>query len=251
MENDTTLGGIETDQQLKRYAEDMARLYQSEKEKRKNLEAAKDSLHAAYQETINRLVIAAEYRDEDTGDHIVRMAAYSALIAERSGLPPEEVEQIYMAAPMHDVGKIGIPDHILLKPGKLTPDEFETIKSHTLIGGRILGGSQSDLLHMAKEIALTHHEKWNGQGYPKGLAKTEIPLAGRIVAIADVFDTLTSRRPYKEPFSVEKGVEILTQERGEHFDPEFTDVFLANMDEVLKIKAEASQVEQNSYGFWR
>lgn len=249
MENDTTLGGIETDKQIKRYAEDMARLYQSEKEKRKNLEAAKDSLHAAYQETIKRLVIAAEYRDEDTGDHIVRMAAYSALIAKKSGLPPEEVEQIHMTAPMHDVGKIGVPDHILLKPGKLTREEFETIKSHTLIGGKILRGSQSDLLHMAEEIALTHHEKWNGQGYPKGLAKTEIPLTGRIVAIADVFDALTTRRPYKEPFSVEKGVEILSEERGEHFDPEFTDVFLANMDEVLKIKAEVSPVDQNGYGF--
>ena len=248
MGNDTDCGGIETDQQLKKYAEDMALLYRSEKEKRKNLEAAKESLHAAYQETINRLVIASEYRDEDTGDHIVRMAAYSALIAKKSGLSPEEVEQIHLTAPMHDVGKIGVPDHILLKPGKLTREEFETIKSHTLIGGKILRGSQSNLLHMAEEIALTHHEKWNGQGYPKGLAKTEIPLAGRIVAIADVFDALTSRRPYKEPFSVEKGMEILTEERAEHFDPEFTDVFLANMEEVLKIKAEASPVKQNGYG---
>lgn len=223
--------------QLKKYAVDMANVYQSEKEKRKELREAHVSLQVAYQETINRLVIASEYRDEDTGDHIVRMSSYSALIAEKFGLSESEVEKIRMAAPMHDVGKIGIPDNILLKPGKLTEEEFEVIKSHTLISEKILGGSDSDILQLASDIALTHHEKWNGKGYPKGLAGTEIPLAGRIVAVADVFDALTSKRPYKGPMPVEKATKIILDEQGEHFDPDLVDVFLSQMDAVLQIKA--------------
>ncbi|MCF8050299.1 MAG: HD domain-containing protein [Desulfobacterales bacterium] len=226
--------------QLKKYAEDIARLYQSEKERRKELEAARDSLQEAYRETINRLVIASEYRDENTGDHIIRMARYSALIAEKYGLPEPEVEQIHMASPMHDVGKIGIPDTILLKPGKLTEEEFETIKSHTLIGAKILSGAGSKLLYLGKEIALSHHEKWNGTGYPKGLSGSRIPISGRIVAVADVFDALTSKRPYKGPMPVEKAANIIAEERGKHFDPKLADVFLNNMDAVLKIKAETT-----------
>nr|MBC8362799.1 HD domain-containing protein [Candidatus Desulfatibia profunda] len=226
--------------QLKKYAVDMGRIYQSEKNKRKDLEIAKDKLQESYRETINRLVIASEYRDEDTGDHVVRMAAYCALIAEKHGLPEAEVEQIHIAAPMHDVGKIGIPDGILLKPGKLTSEEFETIKSHTLIGAKILEGSSSEILRLATEIALTHHEKWNGKGYPNGLSGTAIPIAGRIVAIADVFDALTSKRPYKDAFPVEVACDIIKKERGEHFDPELADVFLNNMDVVLKIKAKTT-----------
>lgn len=240
MESHTPLGSIDMDRQIQKYAEDMARLYRSEKNKRKELEFAKDKLQEAYKETIRRLVIASEYRDEDTGDHIVRMAAYSALIAEKHGLPNQEVERIHMAAPMHDVGKIGIPDSILLKPGKLTDQEFDIIKTHTSIGFKILGGSRSEILNLAAEIALTHHEKWNGKGYPKGLARTQIPLAGRIVAISDVFDALSSKRPYKDPMSVGKATKIIGKERGEHFDPELADVFLNNMDAVLKIKAETS-----------
>jgi putative two-component system response regulator len=244
MNSNTSEGGIDSIEQLKKYAEDMARLYQSEKEKRGDLELAKDKLWEAYRETINRLVIASEYRDEDTGDHIVRMAAYCALIAEKHGLSEAEVEQIHMAAPMHDVGKIGIPDSILLKPGKLTSEEFETIKGHTLIGAKILGGSSSEILRLATEIALTHHEKWNGKGYPEGLSGTAIPLAGRIVAIADVFDALTSKRPYKDPFPVEVACDIIKKERGEHFDSELADAFLNNMDAVLKIKAETTPADE-------
>ena len=244
MENDIIPGGIDSVEQLKKYAGDMARIYQSEKEKRSALELAHNRLQEAYRETINRLVIASEYRDDDTGDHIVRVAGYCALIAEKQGLSEAEVDYIRMTAPMHDVGKIGIPDSILLKPGKLTVEEFETIKSHTLIGAKILGGSSSEILRLAAEIALTHHEKWNGKGYPKGLAGTEIPLVGRITAIADVFDALTSKRPYKEPFPVEKAVDIIAQERGAHFDPELADAFLNNMDAVLRIKAKTSLPEK-------
>jgi len=240
MEEKPVPGGIETPAQLRRYASDMACIYRSEKEKRRALEKAHRKLQQAHRETIHRLVIASEYRDEDTGDHIVRMAAYSALIAAEIGLPGQEVEQIRMAAPMHDVGKIGIPDGILLKPGKLTREEFETIKGHTLIGARILAGSRSDLLCLAKDIALNHHEKWNGEGYPAGLAGEDIPLAGRIVAVADVFDALTSKRPYKEPFSVEKAVGIMRDEGGAHFDPALLDVFLANLDAVRAIQVETA-----------
>lgn len=244
MNSNTFEGGIDSVEQLKKYAEDMARVYQSEKEKRKDLEIAKDKLQESYRETINRLVIASEFRDEDTGDHIVRMAAYCVLIAEKHGLSEAEVEQIHIAAPMHDVGKIGIPDGILLKPGKLTSEEFETIKSHTLIGAKILGGSKSEILQLGTEIALTHHEKWNGKGYPKGLSGTAIPLTGRIAAIADVFDALTSKRPYKDPFPVEVACDIIKKDRGEHFDPELADIFLNNMDAVLKIKAETTPVDE-------
>lgn len=244
MYSNTSAGGIDSVEQLNKYAEDMSRLYQSEKEKRRALELAKYKLQGAYRETINRLVIASEYRDEDTGDHIVRMAAYCDLIAEKHGLPEAEIEQIHLAAPMHDVGKIGIPDTILLKPSKLTSEEFETIKGHTLIGAKILGGSSSEILRLATKIALTHHEKWNGKGYPAGLSGTAISLAGRIVAIADVFDALTSKRPYKDPFPVEVACDIIKKERGEHFDPELADVFLSNMGAVLKIKAETTPADE-------
>ena len=240
LNSNTSAGGIDPVEQLKKYAEDLVSVYKSEKEKRKDLEIARNKLKESYRETINRLVLASEYRDEDTGDHIVRMAAYCVLIAEKHGLPGAEVEKIRIAAPMHDVGKIGIPDDILLKPGKLTGEEFEIIKSHTLIGAKILGGSSSEILQLGAEIALTHHEKWNGKGYPRGLSGTAIPLAGRIVALADVFDALTSKRPYKDAFPFEVACDIIKKDRGEHFDPELTDAFLNNMDAVLKIKAETT-----------
>jgi putative two-component system response regulator len=246
MDDNNLSGCIDPVEQLKKYAEDMARLYKSEKEKRNALEVSRNKLKEAYRDTINRLVIASEYRDDDTGDHIVRMAAYCVLIAEKYGLPESEVERIHMTAPMHDVGKIGIPDNILLKPGKLTSEEFDIIKNHTLIGAKILGGSGSEILQLAAEIALTHHEKWNGLGYPGKLAGKEILLAGRIVALADVFDALTSKRPYKVPMPVEQAIDIIKKGREEHFDPELTDIFLNNIDSVLKIKAEKSVTETDT-----
>jgi putative two-component system response regulator len=139
---------------------------------------------------------------------------------------------------MHDVGKIGIPDNILMKPGKLTDEEFDFMKTHTTIGAKILVDSKAEILQLAQQIAISHHEKWNGRGYPQGLAGDTIPLAARIVGLTDVFDALTSKRPYKDPFPVEVALDIIKKERGEHFDPDVVDVFFENIDEILKIKDE-------------
>jgi len=193
-------------------------------------------LNEAYLDTINRLVLAAEYKDEDTGDHIVRMSKYCALISEKLGLDKQEIHNIRYSAPMHDMGKIGIPDNILLKKTKLTNAEFKTIQEHTIIGYNILDNPKSDILNYGRQVAISHHEKWNGKGYPYGLAGKDIYLSGRIVCIADVFDALTSIRPYKNPYPVEVAVDIIRKDREEHFDPDITDVFLDNIDEIIKIK---------------
>lgn len=179
--------------------------------------------------------MAAEYKDEDTGTHIQRMSHYSATVARHMKLDENTVETILYAAPMHDVGKIGIPDLILLKPDKLNPLEWEIMKQHTVIGARILKGSDAEFIRMGESIAKTHHEKWDGSGYPFGLKESGIPIAGRIVAIADVFDALTSKRPYKEPFSVEKSFAIIREGRGTHFDPAVVDAFFAVQEEILAI----------------
>jgi putative two-component system response regulator len=187
-------------------------------------------------DTIYRLARAAEYRDEDTGAHINRMSQYSAAIAREMGLGDREVENILYAAPMHDVGKIGIPDRILLKTGSLNEDEWEVMKKHPIIGAEILRGSDAEFIQMAETIALTHHEKWDGSGYPQGLRGSEIPLAGRIAALADIFDALTSTRPYRKALPVEEALEIIKQGRGSHFDPDVVDAFLAITDEILAIR---------------
>jgi len=187
-------------------------------------------------DTIFRLSRAAEYKDEDTGSHILRMSNYAAAVARKMELNEEMVEGILYAAPMHDIGKIGIPDHILLKPGKLDPDEWEIMKQHTANGGRILEGSGAEFIKLGRVIALTHHEKWDGSGYPKGLKGTQIPLAGRIAAISDVFDALTSKRPYKEAFSLKKSCDIIREGRGSCFDPDVADAFFKAEDEIFEIK---------------
>lgn len=187
-------------------------------------------------ETIYRLSRAAEYKDEDTGAHILRTSNYSAAVASKMGMNEKTVESILYAAPMHDIGKIGTPDRILLKPGKLDPDEWEIMKQHVDIGGRILEGSGTGFIKLGEVIALTHHEKWDGSGYPRGRAGREIPLAGRIMAIADVFDALTTKRPYKEPFSLEKSYDIIRDSCGSHFDPEVVDAFFAVEEKILAIK---------------
>jgi len=259
--------GISDADQLKKYADDLAKVYQSEKEKRKELEAANQQLvkfagdlnktfselksthqelQEAYLDTIHRLVLAAEYKDEDTGDHIIRMSRYSALITAKLGLPDSDVQNIRYAAPMHDVGKIGIPDSILMKPGKLTDEEFDFMKTHTNIGAKILANSKAEILQLAQQTAISHHEKWNGRGYPQGLSGTKIAIAGRIVGLADVFDALTSKRPYKIPYPLEVAVDIIKKERGEHFDPDVADVFLENIDEFVKIKKEVGSAEDVS-----
>jgi len=198
-------------------------------------QAERKAYHAQL-ETIERLVLAAEYKDEDTAFHIKRMSRYSHLLAIKLRLRPQECEIILNASPMHDVGKIGIPDPILLKPGKFELDEWEIMKHHAMIGARILGGSDSELLRAGEIIAISHQEKWDGSGYPNGLSGENIPLHGRIVAIADVFDALTSKRPYKEPFSNEKALEIMREGRGKHFDPTMLDMFLNNFVEIEKIQ---------------
>jgi len=187
-------------------------------------------------EIINRLGTAAEYRDNETGLHIIRMSQYSHEIAKAAGLKSYDSELIFNASPMHDIGKIGIPDTILLKAGKLTEDEWEIMKTHTTIGAKILKGHDSDLLQAALSIAMTHHEKWDGTGYPLGLSRQDIPLHGRIVAIADVFDALTSVRPYKEAWPVSKAVEVMERDTGTHFDPMLIKTFKACLPKILDIK---------------
>ena len=199
------------------------------------LRQANREVQDAYLDTINRLAIAAEYRDEETGDHIIRMSRYSAMTGERMGLDKGLIDNLRYASPMHDVGKIGIPDRILLKPGKLTADEFEIMKEHTAIGADILANSRADILRYAEEIALSHHERWDGSGYPRGLSGESIPVTGRIVGIADVFDALTSDRPYKDAYPLEVALEIVRRERGSHFDPDVADAFLSLKDEIAGV----------------
>jgi len=208
---------------------------------------AHEELKESYIDSIHRLVMAAEYKDEDTGDHIIRIGKYCSLIAEKLNLPEKFVNTIHYAAPMHDIGKIGIPDKILLKPGKLTQIEFETIKTHAQIGARLLSRSKSKILQMAQEIALTHHEKFNGKGYPNQLKGADIPISGRIVAIADTFDALTSKRPYKEPYPKEITLNILQKERGEQFDPAILDIFINNFNEFFEIRGKIGIFEGESF----
>ncbi len=219
--------------ELKRHRDHLEELV---RERTAQLIKAFETIKNASLDTILRLSRAAEYKDEDTGAHILRMSNYSAAIAGRMGLDENVVDSILYAAPMHDIGKIGTPDHILLKPGKLDPDEWEIMKQHAVNGARILEGSDAGFIKLGEVIALTHHEKWDGTGYPQGLGGEKIPIAGRIVAIADVFDALTSERPYKKPFSLEKSYNIIRAGRGSHFDPDVLDAFFEAEDEILKIK---------------
>ncbi|MEO5346493.1 MAG: response regulator [Magnetococcus sp. YQC-9] len=193
-------------------------------------------LHETRLEVIRCLGRAAEYRDNETGRHVIRIGQISAHLARVLGLSERHCDLILHATPMHDVGKIGIPDHILLKPGRLDVDEFEIIKTHAIIGGNILSGYREEPLVTARSIALTHHEKWDGSGYPNHLSGETIPIESRICAVADVFDALTSWRPYKHPWSVEEAMDYITNERGRHFDPRIVDVMLDNMDAIRTIK---------------
>jgi putative two-component system response regulator len=193
-------------------------------------------LHDTRLQVVRRLGLAAEYRDNETGLHIIRMSKIAVVIAKAAGLDDEQCDLLLNASPMHDIGKIGIADHILLKPGKFEPDEWREMQKHAQIGADILSGDDSDLMKMAHEIALTHHEKWNGKGYPNGLKGEDIPLVGRITAIADVFDALTSVRPYKKAWTVEDAVNLIKEESGQHFEPRLVDCMLENLDEIIKIK---------------
>ncbi len=212
------------------------------------LERTEMRIRRSQEETIYRLARAAEFRDNETGRHLQRMSHYSAILARKTGLDHDHCELIRIASPMHDIGKIGIPDQILYKNGKHTPEEFEVMKQHAEMGYTILKGSHSELLDTAAIIAWTHHEKFDGSGYPRGLTGGAIPFEGRVVAIADVFDALTSKRVYKPAFSVEKSQSIMNDGMGKHFDPSLLGLFWESMDEVLEIRQRHSDPEEPDTG---
>ncbi len=201
------------------------------------LRLAHARLKSAQEETIHRLSIASETRDEETGAHIVRMSRYCELLARRARLPPEQVELIRVASPLHDVGKIGIPDRILRKPGTHTAEERAIMRTHAEIGYRILADTGYELLEIAATIAYTHHERFDGRGYPRGLAGEGIPIVGRITAIADVFDALTTRRVYKPAIDAHESLNMMIAQRGGQFDAQLLDIFVESIDEVLAIHA--------------
>jgi putative two-component system response regulator len=188
-------------------------------------------------EIIKRLGRAAEYKDNETGNHILRMSHFAHMLALAVGLSDKFAADILTSEPMHDIGKFGIPDHILLKPGSIKPDEWEIMKTHVKIGADLLADTDVPLLKLASNIALTHHEKWDGSGYPNGLKGEAIPIEGRICAICDVFDALTSERPYKKEWPVEQAVDYLLTQKGQHFDPELVDHFLAIIEQVLHYRS--------------
>jgi len=204
---------------------EVAELRKATEQKQRTLE----KLKGAQIEIIERLALAAEYRDDDTGEHAQRVGEISARLAHALGHPQEQVELLRRASPLHDVGKIGIPDGILLKRGKLSGEEFEIMKTHSVIGEKILRGGRFPLLVMAEEIALTHHERWNGMGYPQGLKGSNIPITGRIVAIADVYDALIHERPYKNAWSRQATINEIRQQKAEQFDPDIVVKFLKLM----------------------
>ncbi len=184
-------------------------------------------------EIIRRLGLAAEYKDNETGNHVLRMSLFSQMLAKAIGFSDEHANMMLNAAPMHDIGKIGIPDRVLLKPGKLNDEEWTIMQTHVQIGAELLSGSDVPLMVMAKNIALTHHEKWDGSGYPEGLSGETIPIEGRICALCDVFDALTSERPYKEAWPIDKAMEHIRNQSGSHFDPKLVQVFEDILDDIL------------------
>lgn len=196
-----------------------------------------DELRETRLQIVQRLGRAAEYKDNETGLHVIRMSHFSQLLALAAGCSPAWAEDLLNAAPMHDVGKIGIPDAVLRKPGPLDADEWATMRRHPEIGAEIIGEHPSGVLQLAREIALAHHEKWDGSGYPRGLAGEAIPLSARIVAIADVFDALTTRRPYKEPWPVQEAMSHIAAQAGKHFDPALVALFAPLLPQLLEIRA--------------
>ena len=201
-----------------------------------DLELSETKVWVSQAETIFRLARLVEFRDEETGHHLHRMSSYCEILARQIGLPEQRCELVRLASQLHDVGKVAIPDSILLKRGKLTPEEFEVIKGHAETGFQMLSGAASEVVQLGALIARTHHERWDGSGYPRGLAGEGIPPEGRIAAVADVFDALTSDRVYRPAFPVKSAIEMMREERGRHFDPELLDAFLVALPEVEAIR---------------
>lgn len=217
-------------------------LYDQNRELERKVEMRTKELNESRFAIIRQLGRAAEFKDNETGYHIIRMSHYARLIAESvMGESNEWTDLVFQASPMHDVGKIGIPDGVLLKPAKLDEDEWALMKRHPQFGAEIIGDHDSKLLQIAKEIALTHHERWNGKGYPNGLNGKDIPLSGRIAAVADVFDALTMERPYKKAWTVEKAAELIKEEAGNDFDPNVVEHFLKVLPQIIEVKKQFSE----------
>ena len=195
-----------------------------------------EELKASRLAIVQRLGLAAEYKDNETGLHVIRMSHFSQILGLAAGMSEQEADDLLHAAPMHDVGKIGIPDRILQKAGPLDADEWKVMQSHAAIGAEIIGEHGDGMLALAREIALTHHEKYDGSGYPAGLAGDAIPLTGRIVAIADVFDALTSIRPYKRAWTEAEAIDHMVQQKGKHFDPALIDLFVAQLPAIRAVR---------------
>lgn len=212
-------------------------LYDQNRELDRKVRAQTRQLNDTRLQIIRRLGLAAEYKDDNTGMHVIRMSAYSKILGLAAGMSESEADMLMNAAPMHDIGKIGIPDRILKKPGKLNKRELAMMRRHCEIGAHIIGNDTSELLQMARVIAETHHEKWNGQGYPYQLEGENIPRIGRVVAIADVFDALTSQRPYKKAWSIEEAIAWLKAKSGEDFDPQLVRLFVNQLPEIRETKA--------------
>lgn len=208
------------------------------------LEEAHQQIRETHIEMMLNFAIAAEYKDADTGNHILRISDYATEIAKELGLPHEEIEILRYAAPMHDIGKIGIPDSILQKPGKLTPEEWEIMKQHPLIGQRIFQNSKSPILRAASDIAGAHHEKYDGSGYPRGLKGEAIPLFARIVALVDVFDAVLSKRCYKEKWKYEEGLAYIKELSGTHLDPKLVDIFIKIQPKIKNIYDANRSIEE-------
>ncbi len=218
--------------------ETVARRTRSLRTALEDLAEAHRKTHRAHLDTIRRLVLAAEYKDRDTAAHIDRIGRYCEVLARGLQQPPSVAELIRHASPMHDVGKIGVPDAVLLKPGPLSEDEWSIMRQHPDIGARILADAHSEVLELGRTIALTHHERWDGSGYPLGLVGDAIPLEGRICAVADVFDALTSTRAYRQAISNEDAIETMIADSGKHFDPRVLDVFVQKRSEIELIQVE-------------
>ncbi|MBF0213153.1 MAG: response regulator [Magnetococcales bacterium] len=245
------LARVKTHLQLERARRELSRsneiLEERVQQRTRELQFKNEELEETRLEIIRRLGRAAEYKDNETGLHVIRMSHYSRLLALAAGLNEKEAETLFQAAPMHDIGKIGIPDLILLKPARLTHEEWTVMRGHPEIGAGIIGQQSSPLLAIARTVAQCHHEKWDGSGYPRGLAGERIPIEARIVAIADVFDALTTKRPYKDAWPISKAVELLKEEAGSHFDPRLVPLFLSILPSILEVRESWKEREEDEH----